>query len=43
MEVFSGTGRTLLKAEAALLCRCGQSRSKPFCDGSHTAAGFQAD
>ncbi|WP_206930814.1 ferritin-like domain-containing protein [Roseococcus thiosulfatophilus] len=43
MEILSGTGRTLLKAEAALFCRCGQSRNKPFCDGSHTAAGFQAD
>lgn len=43
MEIISGTGRTLLKAEAALLCRCGQSRSKPFCDGSHSSARFRAD
>ncbi len=24
------------------LCRCGQSSTKPFCDGTHRSASFEA-
>ena len=28
--------------ESVALCRCGQSKSKPFCDKSHREVGFSA-
>jgi CDGSH-type Zn-finger protein/uncharacterized Fe-S cluster protein YjdI len=42
LEVVSGTGRTCNKVSETYLCRCGQSKNKPYCDGSHKAAGFEA-
>ena len=43
LEIVSGTGRTTDKVTKTALCRCGQSKNKPYCDGSHVAAGFTAD
>jgi len=34
-EVISDDGRVQLEGARAVLCRCGTSRNKPFCDGSH--------
>lgn len=42
LEIVSGTGRTVERTTKAFLCRCGQSKNKPFCDGSHKLAGFVA-
>jgi CDGSH-type Zn-finger protein len=33
----------LPEGSAIALCRCGHSRTKPFCDSSHKHVGFVAD
>lgn len=30
------------KVESAF-CRCGHSKNKPYCDGSHSRVGFEAE
>jgi CDGSH-type Zn-finger protein/uncharacterized Fe-S cluster protein YjdI len=41
-EIVTGTGKTIKRCTEAWLCRCGQSKNKPYCDGSHKAAGFRS-
>jgi len=40
--IRSADGNTMLAGTKTKLCRCGQSQSKPFCDGSHKLAGFRS-
>jgi len=40
VEITTGTGAKLAKLDKAFLCRCGASKNKPYCDGSHKDAGF---
>src|SRR5207247_970196 len=43
IPVLSGDGSTYEIRNRVTLCRCGASRNKPFCDGSHVRVRFTAD
>jgi uncharacterized Fe-S cluster protein YjdI len=42
VRILDANGVVIREDTRMALCRCGHSRNKPFCDGSHGAAGFQA-
>jgi CDGSH-type Zn-finger protein/truncated hemoglobin YjbI/ferredoxin len=41
IEIVGADGRSYERRERQVLCRCGLSRNKPFCDGSHWYASFR--
>ncbi|MCU1452939.1 MAG: hypothetical protein JWN46_1085 [Acidimicrobiales bacterium] len=42
VSVMLGNGSVLETSERVVLCRCGGSGNKPYCDGSHKHNGFRA-
>ena len=44
-KLFDHQGKEYQEAqfEPIYLCRCGQSKNKPFCDGTHNDIGFKAE
>jgi CDGSH-type Zn-finger protein len=43
LEIRDKAGEILKQAAVVALCRCGQSATKPFCDGTHKRINFTAD
>lgn len=42
VDIVDADGNVLETKTDFSLCRCGHSKDKPWCDGSHKEAGFQA-
>lgn len=41
IELKDSSGKPIKTDETVAFCRCGASKNKPFCDGSHNAVGFK--
>ena len=43
VELTDQDGNVIETAQRTIaLCRCGRSRTRPFCDGTHKLIGFEA-
>ena len=42
IELRDTNGNVIATQARTVLCRCGASTKKPFCDGTHSRQGFQA-
>jgi len=42
-ELCNAHGEIGVRSEKLALCRCGASKNKPYCDGSHATINFKAD
>jgi uncharacterized Fe-S cluster protein YjdI len=43
IEIRDSQGQVVERTRRAALCRCGESRHKPWCDNTHRAIGFRSD
>jgi CDGSH-type Zn-finger protein len=41
IEIIAADGTLMSHVSETRLCRCGQSKNKPYCDGSHDQAEFR--
>lgn len=41
--VRRGGAEETVEQQVLALCRCGGSKDKPFCDGTHRRIGFEAE
>ena len=42
IPIESADGTEYETRNRVTLCRCGQSKNKPFCDGAHISIGFKS-
>ncbi|PIQ63748.1 MAG: hypothetical protein COV99_01585 [Bacteroidetes bacterium CG12_big_fil_rev_8_21_14_0_65_60_17] len=43
LSIRAASGQVRWKGTKVALCRCGHSQNKPFCDGAHRDANFEAE
>jgi CDGSH-type Zn-finger protein/uncharacterized Fe-S cluster protein YjdI len=43
VEIRGADGEVIFRGNRVLLCRCGGSQNKPFCDNTHKVIGFRSE